>query len=114
MSKVYVIQHPASKVEGRWQLWDIRDAERFGRVCVMLELLGNVPDDNAVVQDVVGKLQAVLSCFTRDDYLLLAGDPYLIAVASHLATQRTGGFLRVLKWDKHHHRYHPMGFNLPL
>ena len=38
--------------------------------------------------------------FTENDYIVAVGDPSLIAAASCIAVRKTGGLLRILKWDR--------------
>ena len=38
--------------------------------------------------------------FSADDYLIGVGDPTLIAAAACIAVRKTGGLLRMLKWDR--------------
>ena len=57
-------------------------------------------------------VQEMLSKFTDEDYLLLAGDPAGIAIASALAAQNNMGRFKVLKWDRLEQRYYPLEVNL--
>ncbi len=43
--------------------------------------------------------------YTRDDYLVAIGDPSLIAIAAAIAVEKTGGLLRLLKWDRQTNDY---------
>jgi hypothetical protein len=41
-----------------------------------------------------------MASFTKDDWLVAVGDPSLIAAAACIAARKTGGVLRLLKWDR--------------
>jgi len=64
------------------------------------------------ITDTVRRMIRKLSKFTDDDYLLLAGDPAGIAIASALAAQHNMGRFKVLKWDRLEQRYYPLEVNL--
>ena len=63
-------------------------------------------------------LESALSLFLKDfqpdDYLLLIGDPSCIAIACSIATTKTKGIVKVLKWDKREHTYIPINIDLEL
>jgi hypothetical protein len=50
--------------------------------------------------------------FTKDDYLLLYGDPALIGVVCSIASDITGGKYKVLKWDRRQLTYYPIEINI--
>jgi hypothetical protein len=43
--------------------------------------------------------------FTEEDYIIAVGDPSLIAAAACIAARKTGGLLRILKWDRQSNSY---------
>jgi len=53
-----------------------------------------------------------LKDFTREDYLLLTGDPAIIGVACSIVSDMTNGKYILLKWDKHERQYYPIEINL--
>lgn len=56
----------------------------------------------------VRKISRALSDFTVDDFILAVGDPVAIGVACAVASERTGGCFKVLKWDRQERRYFPV------
>ena len=60
----------------------------------------------------VYKLRQGLKDFTKDDYLLLTGDPAIIGVACSIVSDITGGKYNLLKWDKQERKYYPIEINL--
>lgn len=99
MSTVYVPQQP-SRWDADLSLWiptmNLRPAEKYGTVSIMLP--PNLA--NAMLAPLVEALKEKLATFTRDDCLVAIGDPSLIAAAAGIALKRTGGTLKLLKWDR--------------
>ena len=60
----------------------------------------------------VYKLRQGLKDFTKDDYLLLTGDPAIIGVACSIVSDITNGKFNILKWDKQERQYYPIAINL--
>ena len=60
----------------------------------------------------VYKLRQGLKDFTKDDYLLLTGDPAIIGVACSIVSDITNGKYNLLKWDKQERKYYPIEINL--
>jgi len=60
----------------------------------------------------VYKLRQGLKNFTKNDYLLLTGDPAIIGVACSIVSDITGGKFNLLKWDKQERKYYPIEINL--
>ena len=58
------------------------------------------------------KLRKGLKNFTKEDYLLLTGDPAIIGVACSIVSDITNGKYNVLKWDKQERKYYPIEINL--
>jgi hypothetical protein len=50
--------------------------------------------------------------FCRDDFLVLVGNPALIAVVSAVAASQVGS-LRVLQWSRSDRQYRPVEVQLP-
>ena len=60
----------------------------------------------------VYKLRKGLEDFTKEDYLLLTGDPAIIGVACSIVSDITNGKYKLLKWDKQERKYYPIEINL--
>ena len=107
MSKVYAPQVP-SKYDPATKLWvpsiNLDPAKPFGEVVVMLP-----PNANRLhINPLIVALREQMKDFTADDYVIAVGDPSLIAAASCIAVRKTGGLLRVLKWDRQTGSYIPV------
>ena len=87
----------------------IRSAEKFGDLKVLL------PDNRQIVLSsgpITFKLQQELKDFNDDDYLLLIGDPAIIAVAGAVAAENNNGRFKVLKWDRNEAQYYDVEIDL--
>lgn len=101
---VYAPQQP-SRFDAGYQLWvptvDLTPARKFGELRVMLP-----PNFGSMVgAPLVEAIKERMAGFRECDFLLAVGDPTLIAAAAGVAALRTGGRLRVLKWDRHMRDY---------
>jgi folate-dependent tRNA-U54 methylase TrmFO/GidA len=88
---------------------NIRSAEKFGDLKVVL------PDNRQIVLSsgpLTFKLKHELKDFNDDDYLLLMGDPAIIAVAGAVVSDVNGGKFKVLKWDRDEKRYYDIEIDL--
>ena len=97
---VYVIQEM-----GR----NIRSAEKFGDLKVVL------PDNRQIILSsgpLTHKLQKELKDFNENDYLLLMGDPAIIAVAGAVVSDINNGKFKVLKWDRDEKKYYDIEIDL--
>lgn len=76
--------------------FDLSKAEKYGELYPLLlpgqDMISTVP--------VVRTLREKLWDFTDDDYLLLLGDPALIAAAAAIAAERNDGRFKILKFDR--------------
>ena len=82
---------------------NVRSAEKFGDLKVVL------PDNKQIVLSsgpLTHKLKKELSTFCDNDYLLLMGDPAIIALAGAVASDVNGGKCKVLKWDRDEKKYY--------
>lgn len=95
---VYVIQ----EVVGRNML----PATEFGEISVLLPA-GQVTFS---IAPTIAKLKGLLRSFTKDDYLLLSGDPVAIGLACTIASRYgdSDGEVNLLKWDRQEMRYIPL------
>ena len=88
---------------------NIRSAEKFGDLKVLL------PDNKQIVLSsgpLTHKLMKELKDFNDNDYLLLIGDPAIIAVCGAIAADVNGGRFKVLKWDRNDKRYYDLEIDL--
>jgi hypothetical protein len=107
MAKIYIPQLP-SRFDTGSRLWiptvNIEPARQFGEVVVMLP-----PNANRLhTSPLVAALREQMADYCVDDYVVALGDPSLIAAASCIAVRKTGGFLRILKWDRMSSAYIPV------
>ena len=89
--------------------YNVRSAEKFGELTVML------PDNKQMILasgPLTFKLQQELKDFSDDDYLLLIGDPAIIAVCGAIAAKNNGGRFKGLKWDRNEKRYYDLEIDL--
>ena len=88
---------------------NVRSAEKFGDLKVVL------PDNKQIVLSsgpLTHKLKKELSTFCDNDYLLLMGDPAIIALAVAVASDVNGGKFKVLKWDRDEKKYYDIEIDL--
>ena len=88
---------------------NVRSAEKFGDLKVCL------PDNRQMVLSsgpLTFKLKQELKDFNDDDYLLLIGDPAIIAVAGAIASENNNGRFKVLKWDRNEMKYYDIEIDL--
>ena len=107
MPKVYAPQVP-SKYDAATKLWvpslNMEPAKVHGELVVMLP-----PNANRLhINPLVVALREQMKDFSSEDYLIAVGDPSLIACAACIAARKTGGLLRVLKWDRQTSTYIPV------
>ena len=105
---VYVIQEIAGTKFGNPKI-NIMGASKYGTFKFLL------PESSQIIFSpgpLVFKLKSLLKNFTRDDYLLLTGDPAIIGVACSIVSDMTNGKYNLLKWDKQERTYYPIEINL--
>ena len=88
---------------------NIRSAEKFGDLKVVL------PDNRQIVLSsgpLTFKLRHELKDFNDKDYLLLMGDPAIIAVAGAVVSDINNGRFKVLKWDRDEKKYYDIEIDL--
>ena len=88
---------------------NIRSAEKFGDLKVVL------PDNRQIVLSsgpLTFKLKHELKDFNDDDYLLLIGDPAIIALAGAVASEMNRGRFKILKWDRNETKYYDIEIDL--
>lgn len=97
--KVYVPQVP-SKYDTATRLWipsiNIDGAKDYGEIVIMLP-----PNANRLhAAPLVAALKERMADYGPEDCFVAVGDPTLIAAAACIASRKTGGLLRLLKWDR--------------
>ena len=88
---------------------NIRSAEKFGDLKVCL------PDNRQMILSsgpLSFKLKQELKDFNDNDYLLLMGDPAIIAVAGAIASENNNGRFKILKWDRNEMKYYDIEIDL--
>ena len=109
--KVYVIQHIAGTQAGNPKI-NIMGASSYSTSGEFNFLLPEFSQMIFSPGPLVFKLRQGLKDFTKDDYLLLTGDPALIGVACSIVSDITNGKYNLLKWDKQERKYYPIAINL--
>ena len=105
---VYVIQEIPGTKEGRPRI-NIMGATDYGSVKFLLPELSQIIFSPGPL---IFKLRKALKNYTREDYLLLTGDPAIIGVACSIVSDITNGKYKLLKWDKQEKKYYPITINL--
>ena len=107
-SIVYVIQEIAGTKVGSPKI-NIMGASSYGKFKFLL------PEFSQIIFSpgpLVFKLRIGLRDFTKEDYLLLTGDPAIIGVACSIVSDITNGKFNLLKWDNQERKYYPIAINL--
>ena len=105
---VYVIQEIPGTQSGSPKI-NIMGASKYGEFKFLL------PEFSQIIFSpgpLIFKLRKSLRDFTREDYLLLTGDPAIIGVACSIVSDLTNGKYQLLKWDKQERKYYPIEINL--
>ena len=105
---VYVIQEVAGTQAGNPKI-NIMGASSYGKLKFLL------PEFSQMIFSpgpLIYKLRQGLKDFTKEDYLLLTGDPAIIGVACSIVSDITNGKFNLLKWDKQEKKYYPIEINL--
>ena len=107
-NKVYVTQEIQGTSIGAPRI-NIMGASKFGELKFLL------PEDSQMIYSpgpLTSRLLQALKDFNDDDYLLLTGDPAIMAVAGAVVSKINNGKFTVLKWDRRDHLYYPLAINL--
>jgi hypothetical protein len=110
-SRVFVIQEIAGTKAGNPKI-NIMGASTYSSSGKFNFLL---PEFSQIIFSpgpLVYKLRQGLKDFTKEDYLLLTGDPAIIGVACSIVSDITNGKYKLLKWDKQERKYYPIEINL--
>ena len=105
---VYVIQEIPGTKEGKPRI-NIMGASDYGSLKFLLPELSQIIFSPGPL---IFKLRKALKNYTREDYLLLTGDPAIIGVACSIVSDITNGKYKLLKWDKQERKYYPITINL--
>lgn len=110
-SRVFVPQVP-SRYDAATGLWvptvNLSPARSFGELHVMLP-----PEANRLhTAPLIAALREKMADYRAHDYIVAVGDPSLIMAAGCIAARKTGGRLRVLKWDRIARNYLPVEINV--
>ena len=105
---VYVVQEIPGTKEGKPKI-NIMGAATYGNFKFLLPELSQIIFSPGPL---IYKLRQALKDFTENDYLLLTGDPAIIGVACSLASEKTNGKYKLLKWDRQERKYYPIEINL--
>ena len=106
MSTVYVLQkhlHWDASRQSLVEKFDFSAASEYGEIKYLVSHNLSPFNPDAAIDIIRQSLEEV--DFREDDYLLLAGNPCLIAWVAALAADRTGGRLRLLQWHGRERRY---------
>jgi hypothetical protein len=109
--KVYVIQHIAGSQAGTPKI-NIMGAAAYSTSGKFNFLLPEFSQMIFSPGPLIYKLRQGLKDFTKNDHLLLTGDPALIGVACSIVSDITNGKYNLLKWDKQERKYYPISINL--
>jgi hypothetical protein len=105
---VYVIQEIPGTRDGKPRI-NIMGAADYGSLKFLLPELSQIIFSPGPL---IFKLRKALKNYTREDYLLLTGDPAIIGVACSIVSDITNGKYKLLKWDKQEKKYYPITINL--
>ena len=107
--KVYLVQEiPTDRETGQPKI-DITPALKYGEIKIMfprLKLMQFSPGP------MVMEIKNSLKNFTKDDYLLLYGDPAIIGVVCAVASDITNGKFKLLKYDRRQFSYYAIELNI--
>ena len=109
--KVYVIQEIAGSADGRPKI-NIMGASDYSTTRDFIFLLPELSQIIFSPGPLIFKLRKGLKNFTRDDYLLLTGDPAIIGVACSIVSDISNGKYNLLKWDKQERKYYTIAIDL--
>ena len=107
-STVYVIQEIAGTKRGAPRI-NIMGASRYGKFKFLLPEMSQIIFSPGPL---IFKLRNGLKNYTLKDYLLLTGDPAIIAVTGAVVSDLTSGNFKLLKWDRQEKTYYPIEVNI--
>lgn len=107
MSRVFVVHQPTGRDLRTGAIrptMDLSPAREYGELRFVLREWENPFAD---IDSTVAEVRRVLEGerFGTDDWLLLVGNPVLIAVVASVAVELAEGQLRMLQWNRAQHAY---------
>ena len=93
MSKVYISQMTRAGM-------DFSSAGEYGDVVPVFPSSMNVYGGFAATGEFVNMARQRMADMTDQDYLILVGDPVMVAIVVAEAAVKCEGRLKILKWDK--------------
>lgn len=106
MSRVIIIQRNLMWDAGRQNLvdkFDFSPAREYGELHFLLSHSLSPFNAQAAIKVIWEALQDIN--FSEDDYLLLSGNPCLIAWTAAMVADMTGGKIKLLQWSGKDRRY---------
>lgn len=103
-AKVYIVNEPVRFDHDTKRIarqFDLNPAMAYGDLVNVLPAGQLHTDMDFVAQQINDGLKDI----TKEDYLLLIGDPAAIAIAGAVAARNTGGCLQMLRWHPRYKRY---------
>ena len=106
MAKVYITQDVLVRMpDGKFERkFDLSSAEQYGG---LVALIGSGQSAVSSVP-IMRQLRERLRDFSDDDFLVMLGDPSIMAGAAMVASQYNNGRVKVLKWDRRSAQYIPV------
>ena len=104
--RVFIPQVPArfDKATGLWiPSVDLSAAQLFGDTVHLLP--PDAHSNRLPMSSIISVLTEKLADFSRADFLVCCGSPAISHAAAIIASQRNGGQLRILEWDKFQRGY---------
>lgn len=96
--KVFIVQKQQRWDDTKNELvpkFDIEPAKKFGEIIYLLSPTAGPWNSGSIIAE----LKQKLSEYTPNDFLLLIGNPCIIGWTVALASQRTGGKIKLLQWS---------------
>ena len=109
MAKVYLLQDIPVDRETFKPKFNVMGAQKYGDITVVLPAGAQIIFSPAPL---IMELRNKLRDYTKEDYLILTGDPSIIGVACSIVSDITNGKYKLLKWDKQERRYYPVEIDL--
>ncbi len=109
MAKVYISQEILKKTldNERVPAYDFSPALQYGELKIVVPY--GVYSDSKDIGEVIANS---LKDFNDEDYLLAIGDPTIVAMSAIFASEKNGGKLNLLKWDRARRAYRPVHIDI--
>ena len=105
---VYCIQEPPGTGEGNPR-YNVMKALNYGEIKFLFTERAQLVYSAG---SIIHKLRKKLDKYNDEDFLLLVGDPAIIAVAAVVASESNNGKFKLLKWDRIASKYYPISVDL--